>query len=616
MNAKTRDALEGRDFTIAPGVSRAAHGIPYERTPEDPRHRRLSIFSLDPAASRLDGAIAEVKVPYEPLAPGPVGALFEVDDVDDAQGTHWGHADLEDRSVLLRNGYSPSTTNPLFHQQMVYAVCSTVYQNFREALGRQVSWDFALPPGQERDRACLRILPHAFEDRNAFYDRSTGELRFGYFRAVDDPDGRTPPGGVVFTCLSHDIVAHEVTHALLDGLRSHFCHPVGSDVLGFHEGFADLVAIFQHFSYRDMVRVAVRRSEGRLESATLLTGIAHQFSQSLGSTQPLRTAFEHMADGNNAPKRYDSADEAHAVGEVLVQAVFAAWMTVFNRKVERYIRLASGGTGRLPPGQVPADLQDILAEEASALAGQFLTICIRAIDYCPPVDMSLGEYLRALITADHDLVPDDPWGYREALIDAFRVRGIYPPKVTSLSEDSLRWRRPELSVASIPDLSFGKLQFAGDPAAPASPDELRRQARALGAFVARPEQLAHFGLARSDDPALGDDILHLPCVQSIRSSRRVGPDGQVVFDLVAEVTQRRTVVDPRGTFDAYGGGTVILGPKGEFRYVIAKSILSADRIDRQRDFIHGMGKRYWELRGHSLHPTPNVLKLLHAPRAP
>ncbi|HEY5893625.1 MAG TPA: hypothetical protein VIT91_10380 [Chthoniobacterales bacterium] len=31
---------------------------------------------------------------------------------------------------------------------------------------------------------------------------------------------------------------------------------------------------------------------------------------------------------------------------------------------------------------------------------------------------SFGEYLRALITADFDLVPDDRWAYREALIDA------------------------------------------------------------------------------------------------------------------------------------------------------------------------------------------------------
>jgi len=614
MDADLKNAVEGRDFTIGESVPRAAQGRPYDRQPDDPVHRPLQIFSLDPAVSKLDGAVAEVLVPYEPLQPGPVGAVFKVDDFDAGQNTHWGRADLEEHSVLLRNGHSPSTTNPLFHQQMVYAVCSTVYQTFREALGRHVNWDFDPQPGEEKGPTRLRIRPHAFEGQNAFYDRATGELCFGYFAAEDKPVGRTPPGGVVFTCLSHDIVAHEVTHALLDGLRAHFCQPSGPDVLGFHEGFADLVAVFQHFSHRKVVQAAIRRSEGRIEDASLLTGIAHQFAQSRGSTEPLRTAFEKMADEEHEPERYHPSLEAHALGEILVQAIFEAWMAIFKRKVERYIRLASNGTGRLPPGQAPVDLQDILGEQASKLAGHFLAICIRAIDYCPPVDIDLGEYLRALITADHDLVPDDPWGYREALIDAFRVRGIYPPNVTSLSEDSLRWQKPELMVERIPDLSFAKLQFAGDPAAPAGPDELLRQARALGAVLGRPEHLAHFGLARADDPDLDGDTVQLPRIQSIRSSRRIGPDGQVVFDLVAEVTQRRTVRDPRGTFDTFGGATVIIGPKGEFRYVIAKNVLNRARVKQQSDFIHGAGKRFWERRGKALAPIRNAFKLLHEPK--
>ncbi len=616
MDADLQNAVEGRDFVITPNLPRAAQGRPYERQPNDPVYRPLRIFSLDPAISKLDGAIAEVLVPYEPLQPGPVGAVFKVDDFDADQGTHWGRVDLDDHSVLLRDGHAPSTTNPLFHQQMVYAVCATVYQTFREALGRQINWDFDLQPGEAGEPTRLRILPHAFEGQNAFYDKASGELRFGYFCATENPDGRNLPGGVVFTCLSHDIVAHEVTHALLDGLRAHFCQPSGPDVLGFHEGFADLVAVFQHFSHRQVVQASIRRSEGHLEAASLLTGIAHQFSQSLGSTVPLRTAFEDMADTTHPVKKYHPSMEAHALGEVLVQAVFEAWLTIYQRKVERYIRLATAGTGRLPPGQAPVDLQDILAEEASKLAAHFLAICIRAIDYCPPVDIALGEYLRALITADGDLVPEDPLGYREALIDAFRARSIFPRNVQSLSEDSLRWDQPELSVERIADLSFAKLQFAGDPAAPASPEELRRQARALGAVLGRPENLAHFGLARADDPELGSDTVNLPQVQSIRSSRRVGPDGQIIFDLVAEVTQRRTVRDPRGTFDTFGGATVIIGPKGEFRYVIAKNILNRQRVEQQSQFIHGAGKAFWERQGNALTPIANAFKLLHEAKAP
>ncbi|OOO03078.1 MAG: hypothetical protein USCGTAYLOR_00671 [Chromatiales bacterium USCg_Taylor] len=607
-------AVVDRDFTIDDGVTRPVQILPYERQPGDPIYRPLRIFSLDPSASRLEGAEATVNVPYEPLDPGPVGRVFEVDDFDNTQQTHWGRVDLDQRAVLLSDGHNPSTSDPLFHQQMVYAVCSTVYAAFRRALGRHVTWGFAARGPDTRGAGRLRIRPHAFEDQNAYYDRTTGELCFGYFPAPKDVRGRTLPGGVVFTCLAHDIVAHEVTHALLDGLRAHFSEPTGEDVLGFHEGFADLVATFQHFSYREVVQAAIRRSQGKIEGASLLTGIAHQFGATLGSTKPLRTAFESAAQSE--PKRYGAGMEAHELGEILVQAVFEAALTVFGRKTAQYVRLATGGSGSLPEGELPIDLQNIFGEQASKLASHFLAICIRAIDYCPPVDLDLGEYLRALITADYDLVPDDRWAYREALIDAFRHRRIYPPNVTSLSEESLRWQCSELSVKTIPELNFAHLQFEGDPASPADAGELCRQAIALGAVLGCPHNLKQFGLARAGDPALGGDSVSLPRVQSIRSSRRIGPDGQIVFDLVAEVTQRRSVRAPEGMFDFFGGATVIIGPKGEVRYVIAKNILNEKRRHQQREFMRGAGQRYWKMHDGVITPVPNALKLLHRPALP
>jgi hypothetical protein len=76
---------------------------------------------------------------------------------------------------------------------------------------------------------------------------------------------------------------------------------------------------------------------------------------------------------------------------VLVSAVFEAFDTAFERKTERYIKLATNGSGVLPPGDLSPDLQRVLADEASKLASQFLSICIRAIDYCPPIDLELGQ---------------------------------------------------------------------------------------------------------------------------------------------------------------------------------------------------------------------------------
>src|SRR6266852_2103668 len=60
------------------------------------------------------------------------------------------------------------------------------------------------------------------------------------------------------------------------------------------------------------------------------------------------------------------------------------------------------------------DLVARLAQEAAKSARHLLLMCIRAIDYCPPVDITYGDYMRSLITADYDLVPEDDRQYRVA----------------------------------------------------------------------------------------------------------------------------------------------------------------------------------------------------------
>jgi hypothetical protein len=609
-------AAAGRDvdYQIGPGVKRAVYGRPYERTSDDPLYRPLKIYALDPSFSSLEGAVVLVNVPYEPLKPGPIGNILAVHDQDENQ--MGPQINLNDPAILIRNGRDASPSDRLFHQQMVYAVCSLVYASFRTALGRHVAWGF---DRQEDDPARLRIHPHVSNCQNAYYDKKRGALNFGYYRAAEEVGGYNLPRGMVYTCLSHDIVAHEVTHALLDGLRTHFTFPSNADVLAFHEAFADLVAIFQHFSYDKILRTAIQKWRGNLQSAPLLTDIARQFGETTGKNdKALRSAIDVTSESAR-PKPYRPDGEPHELGSILVSAVFEAFITVFRRKTARFIRLATNGTGKLPAGEISHDLQAILATQASKLASQFLTICIRAIDYCPPTDLRFGEFLRAVVTADRDLVPDDPWGYREAWMRAFRRRHIYPEGVDNLSEDALLWRPPDKEIPPIKGLGFARLKFDGDPARPANTKELERQAAALGRIVTKQEFIKAFGLTVDGDKALRGDSVELPVVQSIRSSRRVGPDGQVVFDLVAEVTQRRFVHRPGSDskFEFYGGSTVIIDPKGKIRYVISKSVANEERLKSQQAFMADRGKDFWNITsGDVSKPKIHFFKLLHSTDGP
>ena len=100
------------------------------------------------------------------------------------------------------------------------------------------------------------------------------------------------------------------------------------------------------------------------------------------------------------------------------------------------------------------------------------------------------------------------------------------------------------------------------------------------------------------DVRLRGDVVDPPTIESIRSCQRTGPDGQIVYDLVAEVLQRRRVqqTPTHPAFDFYGGATVILDPHGRIRYIISKRIMSEDRVAQQRKFLQSeAAQRYWKV---------------------
>jgi hypothetical protein len=613
-------------YEVSDRVARQALVKPYQRDAKAPLFRPLRIYTLDPSVSDRIGGVATVNVPYEKLEPGPVGSLFKIVS-DGAPAPLRSEAlDLDDPNLLLSSGLSPSPANGLFHLQMVYAVCSLTYSAFRKALGREIAW--ATTPV---DDGPLRLVvrPFGFEGTNAGYSREAGDLAFGYFSAGEHAAGFTLREGLIATALSHDIVAHETTHALLDGLRSSFTDPSNVDVPAFHEAFSDLVALFLHFTYAEVVERGIRELRAGFARRTLLTDLAREFGYARsksGGAEALRSgvdisgvaaldsdALPHPdgTPGAAAPSRYDPKLEPHALGSVLVSAVFEAFATIVKRKADRYFRIAGLDPQNLAGAAMNEALIKAIAQEASDVAGQFLSMCIRAIDYCPPTDMELGEYLRAIITADGDLEKSDKWGFREALMRSFLRREIFPQHVRFMTEDAVRWQ-PPVQTLHIPELAFRNLKFDGDPGQPADVKELLRQAHALGRFVTNPRHAAAFNLIPPGAPLpKGVTQASPPSVQSVRVTRRAAPDGRVVFDLVAEVTQACTVLKKGTYFDMNGGCTLVIDPQGEVRYVISKRFDSEERQSRQYEAIRGPLARFWQKSGRHYSLRPEMLRRLH-----
>ncbi|WP_372898037.1 S8 family serine peptidase [Stieleria sp.] len=584
--------------------------------PPSPPFRTLRAYAVDPSltTSLETAGISEVtlKLPWETLQPGPIGEYLEVVDVDPPSGCFYEPVDLDAPALLAQDGLPPSEGSPQFHQQMVYSVCSLTIKHFERALGRKSLWRPG-PPAEGAHRKNdahfvprLRVYPHALREANAYYSPSKVALLFGYFNASRDRPGDQLPGGRIFTCLSHDIIAHETTHALLDGMHRQFLLPSNRDVHAFHEGFADCVAMLQHFTFPELVTHQIANTRGAIDAQeNLLVQLASQFGHATGRRMALRDAIGKVnQDGRwqlrePDPHEYATTEESHARGRILVSAVFDAFLSIYKRRTADLLRLATGGTGILSPGAIHPDLVDRLAREVTRSAQHVLTMCIRALDYCPPTDITFGEYLRAIITADHDLITNDDLGYRVSFIEAFRRRGIYPHDVRTLSEASLRWRSPE-SEDPLPSEGLMRylksLRAAGNEHLYADSREeifrLQRKMRyELHTWLSR--HLKSADDRQRDARFLGLDPSKSFEVHSARIACRVSPDGdvlpQLLMGLLQTTTQPVDPSDPKGPSMSFEGGCTVVADlrASSVRYCIRKSLQSSSRLARQQEFALG-----------------------------
>jgi hypothetical protein len=632
---------------------------------EPPPVRTLKVYGLDPSAGNYIGNVMSVKIKWEDdLKPGPVGRKIAVVDYDGANKRYYPPVDLDDARILARGGLSPSESDPRFHQQMVYAVAMETVERFEAALGRSIRWRRAdRPRGFDQQKQTtdgeggswrktkdiwkLTLFPHAIVQANAFYSPEAKGILFGYFTADETNQGQNLPGQRVFTCLSHDIIAHEVTHAIIDGIRTYFTEPTNPDVLAFHEAFSDLAALFSHFSHKEALLDTIQKTGGQLYQFELkpnaappprstngseagnadvslsaqlptrnpLTDLAKQFGEAAGMRRGLRGALDRKPNANDINTR---VSDVHFRGSILVAAVFDAYFSIYLKRTADLFRVyrAGGGAAQDQPDDLPGPLARLLAEQASATAAEFFQLCARALDYCPPVDITFGDYLRALITAHIDLKADDGLEVRDALMQAFSVRGIYPESAAFFSQDSLCWPKvpawtdppaegalPPVEVfLEDPDTKEKKLTTLvfGDP------NGLSKEEKDINGKVLR--QYAEENAERlgfNADPSL--PLEFKPYAPSFHPVFRIAQDGSLRTDMVVELVQTQRVafdddMPQAGSFPFRAGVTLIISAptindfgyrgKAYVRFAIGKRMVGPEadaRKENQRVHNLSMG---------------------------
>jgi hypothetical protein len=576
-------------------------------TTSTPPQRNLQVYAFDPSrGARLENHLT-IRITNEPVTKGPVGRRIAVIDYDASNKCYYEGVVLDAADILGQNGLAPSESNPQFHQQMVYAVIMDTIRRFEVALGREVKWR---PDYTSKDRPFhgkLRVFPHAMQEANAFYDPGLRALLFGYFKTSGEDVGVNLPGQIVFTCLSQDIIVHETTHAILDGIREYFNEPTGPDAAAFHEGFADIVALLQHFSFKDTLLDTIQRTGGLIHRRQLtpnvnaektgaliqaeigednpMVDLARQFGEAMGNRRALRNALGTPPDA----RVLENTFEPHDRGAILVAAVFDAFFSVYIDRTRDLVRMAYPDGRAIVPNFLPNDLANRLAEEAAKTANRIQNICLRALDYCPPVDITFGDYLRALVTADRDVMADDGRGYRAALINAFRLRGIRPEGVISYSDEALSWDTYKGISSSAVNPDFRKLfkdlnQYEDEPDKKNEEELYERLWAKADTFCLQ------LGLSAPDKVK----------PKSINPLHRVRPDGSLQRQIVAELVQQRHLeIEPgnpgAGTFTFRGGTTLIINRQGEVRFSISKPLegeLGQARLARQRRYLSRMSDSF------------------------
>lgn len=523
--------------------------------------RLLTVLAQDPSISNESGSAltTRVRVPDEPTTPGPQGHRVRVIDYDASRGHYYAPYVLpaRDDEFAKVTDVEQLVADPRFHAQNVYAIAISTLWQFEAALGRHVSWAFFGSKGHQ-----LNIAPHAFADANAFYSREDEGLFFGYV-----PQRR----GAVFTCLSFDVVTHETTHALLDGMRNFYMRPSSPDQAAFHEGFADIVAILSVLHNVGVVeRLLMRGTQAGIRGlisaeeaadAKLRESVLFQLADELGPAlgglrgQGLRNSMN--LEPNDRLLDEPRYQEPHSRGEILVAATMHAFLEVWGHRLDPLGRERG----------IEMNLR-LVAEEAAAAAEQLMRMVIRALDYCPPVDLSFGDYLSALATADHELVPDDGrYKYRKAIINWFGRFGI-KPSVNGDVAGSARgvWDPP-------PAMRYDGTHF----------ETLKRDPDAVFRFIWK------------NQAALEIDTQAFTRVFFVRPCIRMGLDRFVVQETVAEYVQtidlaardlrkygirKATNLDPGRRIRLHGGGTLIFDEFGRLKFHIGTGVKSRKQADR------------------------------------
>jgi hypothetical protein len=205
----------------------------------------------------------------------------------------------------------------------------------------------------------------------------------------------------------------------------------------------------------------------------------------------------------------------------------------------------------------------------------------------------------AVLTADKRLAPDDGYGYRTELQESFARFGITPPPHRIVDSDGVAAPTEEAAALARED---DEAVLGPDPDAGTEPT-MRYEHLNLAALRTSPDEVFQF--IWNNAARLKIDVRLPTRIERVLSSTRVGPDGLVVTEILADYTQvlRTTAATlppgiaapdgmaPDEQLELWGGGVLVFDQFGRYRLHQRQPLLDKKRQTDRLAYLSTNGIR-------------------------
>ena len=418
-----------------------------------PPVRRLRVYAFDPRhRPKLDTAgfnEATIELPWEERVQARAGRRIPRGGRLRSRraARSMGRSTSTTRTFWPRTGWRRRKANPRFHQQMVYAVAMTT---IRPSSARSAARCCGRRAGQQAKGPTssvpkLRCYPHALREANAYYSPDKKALLFGYFPASAPARGATCRAGCSPACRTTSSPTRPRTPSWTGCTGATSSRRARR--LAFHEAFADIVALFPHFTPARSGAPSDRADPRQPRRQNLLGDLAQQFGQAHRHARRAAQRDRRQVDGQSPIRRLlERTLEPHDRGAILVAAVFDAFLAIYKARVADLLRLVYGGrrsrTAR--PASGPAEPHGARGDQGGR------PTCCGCASARSTTARRWTSVRRLPARPDHRRPGPGP-GRRPGLPDR-DDRGVSPPRHLSLRLPLARDRQPALAVA--PKVAF------------------------------------------------------------------------------------------------------------------------------------------------------------------